>query len=52
LGDPIHAVKNAANLDGNPNVWMDVTNGNVYLQVVEDEEIEYELLDNLLDYFP
>jgi hypothetical protein len=52
LGDAIHAVKRATPLEGNPDLWIDVTNGNVYLQVLEDEQIEYELIDNLFAYFP
>ena len=33
-------------------IWMDVTNGDVYLQVLEEKKVEYELLDNLFAYFP
>lgn len=55
LGIAIHGVKAAANLEGNPDIWISIsgnTIGNVYLQVLEEEQIEYELLDNLFAYFP
>lgn len=54
IGDAIHALKRAVrgSLEGNPDVWIDITNGNVYLQILQDEQIEYELLDNLFEYLP
>jgi hypothetical protein len=50
----IEAAKQANVFEGNPDVWIDISNGNLYLEYyLEEEEIyDYDFLDNLGYYLP
>ena len=45
----IEAAKQANAFEGNPDVWIDISNGNLYL---EEEGEGYEFLDNVDYYLP
>lgn len=44
----IEAAKQANAFEGNPDVWIDISNGNLFLE----EEEGYEFLDNVDYYLP